>query len=172
VSAPTALAAPYGVETVPVRTAAEMAAAVLGALASTDILVMAAAVADYRPAEVATNKIKKTPGERTLALARTTDILAAVAERRQADARSPRLVVGFAAETEDVLANAREKLARKRLDLIVANDVSAGDSGFAVDTNRATLLSPAGEEALPLLSKAALAEQLIARLATMLKERA
>lgn len=169
VSAPTSLPAPYGVQLVSVQTAAQMADAVLGALDSIDVLVMSAAVADYRPAETATHKIKKTPGERTLPLARTIDILAAVAERRQADPSRPRIVVGFAAETEDVLANARDKLARKRLDLIVANDVSASDSGFAVDTNRAILLSPTSEEALPLMPKAELAERLMEHIASLLR---
>ncbi|MEN6479354.1 MAG: bifunctional phosphopantothenoylcysteine decarboxylase/phosphopantothenate--cysteine ligase CoaBC [Anaerolineales bacterium] len=169
VSAPTSLPAPYGVQVVPVQTAAQMADAVFGALDSIDVLVMSAAVADYRPAEMATHKIKKTTGELTLALTRTVDILAAVAEHRKADPGRPRIVVGFAAETEDVLANARDKLARKRLDLIVANDVSASDSGFGVDTNRATLVSPTGEEALPLMTKVELAERLVEHIASLLR---
>lgn len=171
VSAPTALETPFGVELRPVQTAAEMAATVLSALEQADVLLMAAAVADYRPAEVSLQKIKKGSGDLALSLARTTDILAAVAERRaQPDAR-PDVVVGFAAETEHVLANARDKLVRKRLDLIVANDVSASDSGFAVDTNRATLIDQETEENLPLMSKADLAARIIQRVASLFEVR-
>jgi phosphopantothenoylcysteine decarboxylase/phosphopantothenate--cysteine ligase len=103
-----------------------------------------------------------------LNLVRTPDILAAVAERRSAEGH-PRAVIGFAAETRDVLANAREKLARKKLDLIAANDVSAVDSGFEVDTNRVTLLDASGGmDTLPLMSKPAVAEKIMDRLAAML----
>ncbi len=168
VSAPTSLPAPFGVDIVHVRTASEMAQAVLGALQRTDVLIMSAAVADYRPAETAPQKIKKMPGDLTLTLTRTMDILAAVAERRQAGQAGLRLVVGFAAETQNVLANARDKLERKRLDMIVANDVSASASGFEVDTNQATLLTMSGQEALPLLAKTELAEVIVQRVAAML----
>jgi phosphopantothenoylcysteine decarboxylase/phosphopantothenate--cysteine ligase len=127
---------------------------------------MAAAVADYRPQSSAPQKIKKqAEGEGLpLNLVRTPDILSAVAERRTAGGR-PRAVIGFAAETSDVLANAREKLARKKMDVIVANDVAAADSGFEVDTNRVTLLDASGAaETLPLMSKAAVADAIIDRL--------
>lgn len=153
VSAPTALPIPVGAERVEVRTAEEMRDAVLAALPGCDILVMAAAVADFRPAEVVGHKIKKGAAGLTLHLERTPDILAEVAAQRERSGR-PVLVVGFAAETEDLLRNARAKLEAKRLDLIVANDVSSPDSGFGADTNRVTLLDRYGlEQALPLLPK-------------------
>jgi phosphopantothenoylcysteine decarboxylase/phosphopantothenate--cysteine ligase len=124
---------------------------------------MAAAVADFRPAQAALQKLKKEQGLPTLALERTPDILAQVARQRQQTGR-PRVVVGFAAETENLLHNARAKLQAKALDLIVANDVAGPDSGFAVDTNRVTLLDTQGTvEALPLLSKAEVAQRVIER---------
>jgi phosphopantothenoylcysteine decarboxylase/phosphopantothenate--cysteine ligase len=167
ISAPTSLAPVYGVEMVAVRSAAEMHEAVMGRLGQTDVLIMAAAVADYRPAQVASQKIKKSPGGLTLQLERTRDILADVAEAR-APTAMPGLVVGFAAETEDLLANARSKLQRKKLDLIVANDVSASDSGFGVDTNRVTLIAADGQmEALPLMPKFAVAERVLERVAAL-----
>jgi phosphopantothenoylcysteine decarboxylase / phosphopantothenate---cysteine ligase len=155
VAAPTALADPYGVEVVHVTSADQMRDAVLHAVqaAGADVLVMAAAVADYRPGETRPQKIKKSGERLTLELVRTPDILSEVAGLRSAG-RGPRVVAGFAAETEDLLANARAKLERKRLDLIVANDVSAPDAGFGVDTNQVTLLWADGTvEPLPLMSK-------------------
>jgi phosphopantothenoylcysteine decarboxylase/phosphopantothenate--cysteine ligase len=166
ITAPTALPVPYGVAPVRVRTAAQMAEAVLGAVPQADVLVMAAAVADYRPAQIAGQKIKKGTGELTLKLERTQDILAAVAEQRAA--RGPAIVVGFAAETNDLLANAQEKLTRKALDLMVANDVSSSDSGFEVENNRVVLLTPDGAaEPLPLMSKEAVAEAILTRVAAL-----
>jgi phosphopantothenoylcysteine decarboxylase/phosphopantothenate--cysteine ligase len=144
---------PVGVKSLHVESTAEMCDAILTAADGADALVMAAAVADYRPAEVAAQKIKKTGAELVLHLARTADILVEVARQRQAG-RGPRLTVGFAAETQDLLDNAREKLQRKRLDLIAANDVTAADAGFGADTNRVTLLAADGSaEPLPLMSK-------------------
>ena len=161
IHAPTALPAIYGVNHVAVRSAADMHDAVLARLAETDVLIMAAAVADYRPARVAEQKIKKGNGGLSLPLERTVDILSAVAEAR-ANEGMPRLVIGFAAETENLLANARQKLEKKRLDLIVANDVSASDSGFEVADNRVTLLTIDGEpEALPLMPKEEVAEHVL-----------
>ncbi|MBU0490581.1 MAG: bifunctional phosphopantothenoylcysteine decarboxylase/phosphopantothenate--cysteine ligase CoaBC [Chloroflexi bacterium] len=168
VTAPTALPTPAGAEWVDVRTAAEMADAVLQACGQADALLMAAAVADFRPAQAAAHKLKKAGGAPTLPLEPTTDILAAVARQRQ-ETGHPRVVVGFAAETQDLLTNARAKLHDKGLDLIVANDVSADDAGFAVDTNRVTLLSADGSiEALPLLSKMEVAEEVIERVIAQL----
>jgi phosphopantothenoylcysteine decarboxylase / phosphopantothenate---cysteine ligase len=155
VHAPLAVPVPFGVESVPVRTAAEMCDAVLARLPETDILVGAAAVADFRPAEAAPQKIKKTPGqeELTVRLVRNPDILGEVAARRREIGR-PRVVIGFAAETEDLLANAAMKLAAKRLDMIVANDVTEPGSGFGADDNRVTLLYADGrQDALPPLPK-------------------
>jgi phosphopantothenoylcysteine decarboxylase/phosphopantothenate--cysteine ligase len=160
VTAPTSLPDPVGVDTRHVASATEMRDAVLSASEGADTLVMAAAVADYRPLETSTQKIKKTGDDLTLQLGRTPDILAAVARLRESG-RGPQVMVGFAAETEDLLANAREKLHRKGLDLIAANDVSAADAGFAVDTNRVTLLSADGSvEALPLMAKEEVAHEI------------
>jgi phosphopantothenoylcysteine decarboxylase/phosphopantothenate--cysteine ligase len=154
---------PFGVEVIHLDSAEQMLGAVLEATRQADLLVMAAAVADFRPVSVAGQKIKKrgdTEGL-VLELVRNPDILAEVAAQK-ASGYGPRLTVGFAAETEDLLANARGKLERKKLDLIVANDVSANDAGFAVDTNRVTLLFKDGPiEALPLLSKVEVAETIL-----------
>jgi phosphopantothenoylcysteine decarboxylase/phosphopantothenate--cysteine ligase len=170
VAAPVAVPIPIGVHHLPVRTAADMAQAVLEACQDADALLMAAAVADFRPDRAAQQKIKKQRGLPTLALEPTADILAAVARQRQ-ETRHPRIVVGFAAETEDLLQNARAKLQAKDLDLIVANDVGASDAGFEVDTNRVALISAGGEtEALPLLSKAKVAERVIEKVIDLLFE--
>ncbi len=148
--------APFAVEKMAVETAAEMRDAVLGALGGADVLIMAAAVADYRPAEMAAQKIKKGKGNLSLELARTPDILAEVAGRR----RAGQVIVGFAAETENLLANARQKLERKRLDLIVANDAR---QAMGAAENQVTLLSADGAvEELPLLPKAEVAERILA----------
>ena len=166
-----ALVPPAGVSVVPVATADDMAGAVLERLNRIDALIMAAAVADYRPAQAAEHKIKKEAGgeELMLRLVRTIDILAEVAVARGHNP-SP-VVVGFAAETQDLLANAGVKLARKRLDLIAANDVSAPDSGFGADTNRVTLLFPDGRiEPLPLLSKLDVAHEILTRVAALFGE--
>ena len=153
VTAPTALPDPLAMEVVHVESAQEMREAILAAADGADVLAMAAAVADYRPLETSSHKIKKKDDGLVLELVRTADILAEVAQLR-AGGRGPKVTVGFAAETRDLLDNARAKLERKRLDLIVANDVSATDAGFAVDTNRVTLLWADGRvEALPLMSK-------------------
>ncbi|HUV93398.1 MAG TPA: bifunctional phosphopantothenoylcysteine decarboxylase/phosphopantothenate--cysteine ligase CoaBC [Anaerolineae bacterium] len=166
INAPTSLKPLYGVEMIPVRTAGEMYDQVMGCLDDTDILIMAAAVADYRPTRAASQKLKKSEGTFALELERTQDILAAVADARSAN--KPRLVVGFAAETENLLANARIKLRDKRVDLLVANDVSSADSGFGVATNRVTLLTPDGDtEALPLMPKVDIAERVLERVATL-----
>lgn len=174
-STPVSLAPVYGVETVQVTSAAELHAAVMARLPSTDVLIMAAAVADYRPVEAAPQKIKKGEGGLLLELERTRDILADVAELRSRAAPEsawPRLVVGFAAETESLLANAQLKLHRKKLDLLVANDVSAADSGFGVDTNRVTFLTPGDDpEELPLMTKFEVAERILARVASLWRKR-
>jgi phosphopantothenoylcysteine decarboxylase/phosphopantothenate--cysteine ligase len=129
---------------------------------------MAAAVADFRPQTSEPHKIKRGSGARTLQLEPTEDILAQVAERRKQSGR-PKVIVGFAAESQDVLDSARSKLERKGLALIVANDVTATDAGFAVDTNRVTLLDAGGGvQALPLMSKAQVAEHVLDRLEALL----
>jgi len=166
VAGPTALGAPIGARRVDVTTAAEMAEAVL-VVADADALIMAAAVADFRPAQVADQKIKKAAVP-LVELETTVDILSAVAERREATGK-PTVVVGFAAESENLIENAREKVFRKKLSLIVANDISAKDAGFSVDTNRVTLIgSGGGVEPLPLMSKEQVAEVVLERVAGLL----
>ena len=135
VSGPTALAPPSGVELERVRSAEEMEEAVLGRLKEASVVVMAAAVADYRPAKTGARKMKKTSAPRPLNLEPTPDILRSIARQR-----TSQLVVGFAAETDHLVENARSKLKAKGLDMVVANDVSRADSGFDVDTNRVTLV--------------------------------
>ncbi|WP_242392885.1 bifunctional phosphopantothenoylcysteine decarboxylase/phosphopantothenate--cysteine ligase CoaBC [Anaeromyxobacter oryzisoli] len=140
VSGPTALPDPADVETVRVDTAEEMARAVESFAGAMDLFVGAAAVSDYRPRTVASHKIKKAEGEETLVLARTPDILAGLGARFAGKAGAP-VLVGFAAETEEVIARAREKLKGKRCDLVVANKVGAPGAGFGGDTNRVALVS-------------------------------
>ncbi|BDG01603.1 bifunctional phosphopantothenoylcysteine decarboxylase/phosphopantothenate--cysteine ligase CoaBC [Anaeromyxobacter oryzae] len=142
VSGPTALADPADVETVRVETAEEMARAVEAFAGAMDLFVGAAAVSDYRPRTAAARKIKKGEGEETLVLARTPDILAGLGARFAGKPGAP-VLVGFAAETEEVIARAREKLKGKRCDLVVANKVGAPGAGFGGDTNRVALVSAA-----------------------------
>ena len=158
VSGPSSEPEPHGVDIVRVQTAAQMKDAILGRLDGVAVVVMAAAVADYRPDVAAPQKIKKDEKPLTLKLVRTDDILMAIAGRRKAE----QTIVGFAAETESLEKNAREKLAKKKLDLIVANDVSAPNSGFEVDTNEATVFrADGGVRKLPLMSKLALADEIL-----------
>ncbi len=171
---PLAVALPWGVEAVAVESAQQMCDAVLAQQPTTDVLIGSAAVADFRPAAVAEQKIKKQPGGGglTIELVRNPDILAVVAAQRAVSGR-PSVTVGFAAETENLHANARAKLAAKGLNLIVANDVTASDAGFGVDTNRVTLLTADGPpEALPLMSKAAVAAQIMQRVTALLARQA
>ena len=162
VSGPTALAAPSGVEVVRVRAAAEMRDAVLSRATSADIVVMAAAVADYAPVR-APEKIAKNAGEMVLRLAKTPDILSELGERRARGELGDALLVGFAAETSDVVARAREKRRRKQVDLIVANDVSQADRGFDVDQNAVTLVTAEDEQDVTLRSKAEVARAILDR---------
>jgi len=167
ISAPVAISPPQGVKLVSVTTSAEMESAVLDACQGADALLMAAAVADFRPVQSASQKLKKRAGVPTLHLESTPDILLAVSRRKGRS--KPRLLVGFAAETEDLLANAAAKLKSKHLDLVVANNVSDPTSGFGVDTNQVTLVFPGGiTERLPLLSKSEVAERVIAELVKLL----
>jgi phosphopantothenoylcysteine decarboxylase/phosphopantothenate--cysteine ligase len=160
---------PYGAELVLVNSAAEMESAVLNACSQADVLLMAAAVADYRPTWKATQKIKKDSGIPNLDLEPTADILQALWQLRQ-QSGCPKVVVGFAAETQDLITNALSKLKSKHLDLIVANNVTDPSSGFEVDTNKVTLLFPDGKTSpLPLLTKAEVAEKILAEVITMLK---
>ena len=158
VSGPTALPDPHGVRCERVQTAAEMHDAVRREFAAATMLFMAAAVADYTPATPRDQKLKKTAGPMRLELTRTVDILGALRGRA-----GQRLVVGFAAETEDVEGNAERKLRSKGLDLIVANDVTAPGAGFAVDTNAVTLIDASGRTAIPLASKDEIADRILDR---------
>lgn len=170
ISAPTALNPPVGARLVSVQTAHQMLEAVLEECNRADALIMAAAVADFRPAQIARDKIKKRQAIPQVHLEATEDVLAAVAGQRSRLNR-PRVVVGFAAESRDLLKNAAEKLQSKNLDFIVANDISAADAGFGVDTNRVTLLFADGHnEPLPLMSKAEVAEVVVQRLTAMLEK--
>src|SRR5262249_25231868 len=156
VSGPTSLLAPSGVEVVRVRSAEQMARAVSERGAGATIVVMAAAVSDYRPATVAPTKMKKSEGGAALELVRTPDILRALGQ-----AKAGRFLVGFAAETDHIFENARQKLAEKNLDLIVANDVSGEGSGFGGETNAAVLLDARGTATeVPRTSKREMAERI------------
>jgi phosphopantothenoylcysteine decarboxylase/phosphopantothenate--cysteine ligase len=166
VSGPTSLPDPFGATTVRVETAAEMREAVKRAYADVDVVVMTAAVSDFRPRAPAARKLKKDVAPDTLTLERTPDILAELAKEK-----GKRVLVGFAAETGDVVKYARGKLAAKSLDLVVANDVSEPGIGFESKMNRVVFVSPEGEEALPVMDKRAVARELLDRLATLLKER-
>jgi phosphopantothenoylcysteine decarboxylase/phosphopantothenate--cysteine ligase len=162
VAGPTSLTPPEGMDVVHVRSAEEMARAVDEHGASASIVAMAAAVSDYRPAERAPSKLKKTPGEGTLALTRTTDILAGLGR-----SKGRRFLIGFAAETDRVLENARRKRAAKNADLLVANDVGQAGRGFASEQNAAVLIDSEGETEVPLMSKRALAERIWDRVITL-----
>ncbi len=164
VSGPVNLPIPPGVGMMPVETAAQMLAVCEGELPC-DIAIFTAAVADWRVAEVAENKIKKSGQTPSLALAENPDILQAIATRRS---NRPALVVGFAAETENLAANARDKLARKGCDIIVANDVSVGTGTFGGDRNKVQLVTSEGVEEWPAMSKREVADRLMRLLAAKL----
>ncbi len=169
VTGPTDLKPPAGVEAIHVTTAAEMRDAVIARAASVDVVIMAAAVADYAPATTSTRKIHKDEDALTLTLVRTPDILAELGRMRAGSDRP--LLVGFAAETHDVVARARKKQREKAVDMIVANDVSRSDAGFEVDTNEVTIVSAHGEETLPLQAKSAIASQVVDRIEALIKSR-
>jgi len=164
VTAPTSLPDPAGIEVTHVETAAQMKEVVTKAVAQADALIMAAAVADYQPKSAAKAKIKKDAPGLTLELIRTPDILTEV--------QGNFLKVGFAAESEDVIENARRKLEKKQLDLMVANDITAKESGFAVDTNKVTLIDRDGKiESLPLLTKREVADRILDKVVGLLAEK-
>jgi phosphopantothenoylcysteine decarboxylase/phosphopantothenate--cysteine ligase len=160
ITAPTQLPEPDNIEIIRVRTASEMKEAVTKAVKKAGALIMAAAVADYRPKSPAQSKVKKQSPELTLELVRTPDILSEV--------KGGFIKVGFAAESEDLVANARKKLAQKGLDLIVANDITEPESGFGADSNKVTIIDKQGNlESLPLMSKREVAERVLDRVAGM-----
>jgi phosphopantothenoylcysteine decarboxylase/phosphopantothenate--cysteine ligase len=168
VTGPTALPTPRGIEVISVATAEEMAKALSARLAWSTTVIMAAAVADFRPAHPALQKIKKQGRTgQTLDLERTTDILASLSAQR-----TTQLMVGFAAETSDLIAHAKDKLSAKGLDLIVANDVTTVGAGFGSDQNAATLIDRQGSiTELPLMPKRALADAILNRAQELLRTR-
>ncbi len=164
VSTVTTMPCPYGVELVPVETVAEMRTAVLTACDDASALIMAAAVSDYRPAERAAEKVKKGPDTKSLELEKNADFLLEIEGKI--------VKVGFAAETGDLLANAKSKLKAKKLDLIAANDVTAPGVGFGTDTNQVSIIDADGEiEEVPLLPKYEVAHRILARVVPLLRER-
>ena len=159
-SGPVAIEAPLGVKLVPFTTTQELLDRASELAREQDLLIQAAAPADYRAKEVAPQKIKKQGGEpMTFTLVENPDVAATLGKAK----RSGQVFVGFAAETNDVLAHAKDKLARKNLDMIVANDVTRPGAGFDVDTNIVTLITKDGQEALPMMSKAEVAQQILDR---------
>jgi phosphopantothenoylcysteine decarboxylase/phosphopantothenate--cysteine ligase len=170
ISTPTGLVPPVGLDYIPVNTALEMLAAVLSASQNCHALLMAAAVADFRPGQASSQKIKKRDGIPSIELEATDDILGVLGAPGSSHPK-PKLIVGFAAESRDLLENASEKLRTKKLDLIAANDISAPDAGFGVDTNRITLLQKDGSsEVFPLLSKVEVSEIILERVANLLEK--
>jgi len=168
ITGPSALDAPTGVEVVRVETAEQMAEAVRAALPRADVLIMAAAVADFRPVGPAERKIKRKEAPEAIALEPAPDVLSVTRDARPAGL----VTVGFALETHDALANARAKLESKALDLIVLNDATVPGAGFEVETNRVVILDRDGaEEALPLMSKHDVAEALLDRVSALLGAR-
>jgi phosphopantothenoylcysteine decarboxylase / phosphopantothenate---cysteine ligase len=161
ISAPTSLEAPAGVVFVPVLSAVQMLEAVLEHSQNADALIMAAAVADFTPAFIAGNKIKKNDSDLSLELVPTQDILLNVA-RQKAKTGFPRYTIGFAAESENLLQNAAQKITKKNLDMIVANDISLKGSGFEADNNTVVFLNKDGtQETLPILTKSEVAERIL-----------
>lgn len=160
IAGPLSVAPPVGIEVSSVESTEEMASAVAAALPAADVLIMAAAPADFRPAVAATTKIKKRSEPKQVELVPTTDILLSTRDARKAGA----IIVGFALETNDAVSNGRGKLAAKGLDLIVVNDATEAGAGFGVETNRVTILSRSGsEEDLPLMSKREVADAILDR---------
>jgi phosphopantothenoylcysteine decarboxylase/phosphopantothenate--cysteine ligase len=170
VAGPASIDPPPVAELVRVRSAREMHAAVTERAAAADVVVMAAAVADYAPERAADQKVAKGAESITLVLKKTPDILAELGLARLKTGGGP-LLVGFAAETADVVPRAIEKLAAKRVDLIVANDVSRADAGFDVDTNAVTVVTPEGAEPLPLQSKTQVAVEILNRVERLIVRR-
>lgn len=161
VTAPTSLTKPVGVEVIDIYTAQEMYQAVKDIISQADALIMAAAVADYRPVSTARDKIKKKQDILTLELEPTPDILGSI--------KGNFIKVGFAAESSNLMENARQKLQQKELDLIVANDITASNSGFGVDNNRVTIIERGGKiDTLPLLPKREVADRILDRVAKLL----
>ena len=169
IAGPVALTAPHGAMRIDVKTADEMRAAVLSGAAGSDALIMAAAVADFRPADPAPRKLKKSAAPDSIRLECTQDILTAVSEAKGKSGR-PLVTIGFSAETEDLEKNSLKKLRAKRLDLIVANEIGSPNAGYETDSNRITIYSADGSsQSLPLMEKYRVAEAVIERLIALLE---
>jgi phosphopantothenoylcysteine decarboxylase/phosphopantothenate--cysteine ligase len=169
ITTPTGLPTPVDARVILVESAQEMLDAVMETLPTADALIMAAAVADFRPESAAGQKIKKGDDDLTLTLTRTTDILLTIGQQRKETGR-PFVLVGFAAETEDLIKNAKSKLRRKNADYIIANDVAMPGAGFQADTNIVTILGADGSSiSLPQQTKAAVSEAIIQRVAARLQ---
>ncbi len=170
IAANTSLTTPVGLKRINVTTARDMQGATMNAIQNADALIMAAAVADFQPEKSEIQKIKKEEGIPEIRLTYTPDILGEVSQYREKTG-FPKIVVGFAAESQNLIRNASQKLESKNLDLIVANDISASDAGFAVDTNRVTLIHKNGKvEPYPLMHKEDVAELIIDRLVQLFQE--
>jgi len=169
ITGPTHLPTPVGAKRIDINTAQEMLSAVLESVSDADALIMAAAVADYRPEKPVAQKLSKEQGIPHIQLTLTPDILSAVAQLR-AHSGFPRVVIGFAAESSDLIEHARQKLTRKKLDLIVANDITTADAGFGTDTNRVTILDPMGNvQSYPLMTKDEVADVILQKLVSLLE---
>ncbi|MBM7623297.1 bifunctional phosphopantothenoylcysteine decarboxylase/phosphopantothenate--cysteine ligase CoaBC [Sporohalobacter salinus] len=164
ITASTSLQPPSGIEIIQVETAQQMYESVMKLQVEQDVIIKAAAVADYRPQVVAEDKIKKDESELVIKLERNPDILAELGRVKE-----EKLLIGFAAESEDLIANAKDKLSRKNLDLIVANDITADDAGFGADTNRVVMISRTDKTELPTLSKEEVANRLLGRIIELLE---
>lgn len=163
ISGPTEITPPEFVNVVNITSAKEMFEQVVSRSDSQDIIIMAAAVADYRPVDIAEDKIKKSDGDMLLKLCRTDDILAYLGQNRRVAGKDghTQFICGFSMETKDVLANSREKLEKKHVDMIAANSLNEQGAGFGGDTNILTLITPEGERRLPLMSKSQCADELL-----------
>jgi phosphopantothenoylcysteine decarboxylase/phosphopantothenate--cysteine ligase len=168
ISGPTSLSLPgRDIKYVPVRTAEEMRKAVFAHLEGSSVVIKAAAVSDYRPKVISEKKMKKGDSEYTLALERTKDILEELGKKKE-----NRILVGFAAETEDLVAHAKKKLQEKNLDLIVANDVTQPGAGFGLDTNQVKILYPSGQvKDLPLTTKEEISQVILDDVVALLKKK-
>lgn len=167
VSGPVSIQAPPFVKVLPIESAQEMFEAVKKEAPEQDIIIKAAAVADYRPMMIQEDKMKKTEGDMSIPLVRTTDILKYLGEQK----RENQFLCGFSMETKDMLTNSRAKLEKKHLDMIVANNVKEEGAGFALDTNKVVIITKEEERELPLMSKEEVADQLLTEILRKLRER-
>ena len=170
VSAPTALSVPVGAKVIAVKTAHQMLDSVVAECATADVLVMSAAIADFRPIKSEKEKIKKSSDFSSIALEPTKDVLVEISRKKEKTG-FPRIVVGFAAESRELNSNAKQKLAEKKLDMIVANDITKSDAGFEVETNQVVMITKDGsKETTPLLKKNEIAEIIMDRIISWIRK--